>query len=206
VLASADLAILPGQLLSGLTFQSGWVVVRPGWVAFLPSSGRMHLVTVTLLGMLQVHRPGGRSARAYDFATMRARGPDSFDREVWELTTRDGLVIQAATGEVGRYRKGLMFRAGEETTIVCDASPPEPLLAGWRRAQPRFNPRAEAKVYGALTSIPAGIAAIAGVIAYRAGDPDIHWGVGFWVFIAVLPWIAFGVRYYRARRASAPVT
>ncbi|NUO52981.1 MAG: hypothetical protein HOV80_29395 [Polyangiaceae bacterium] len=200
--ASPDLALLPAKLLSGLTFQSGWAVVRPGWVAFLPSSGRRDLVATTLLGMLQVF-PGDRATCAYDFASMRARGPDAFDREVQELATRDGLVIQATHGDVGRFRKGVMFRADEKTSIMCDASPPEPLLIGWRRTQPRFNPRAEAKVFAALTSIPGGIAAIVGVIAYRARDPDIHWGVGFWLVLALLPWIAFGVRYYRAKRSSA---
>ena len=185
----------PARFHSGLSFQPGWVVVRPGWVAFHTTEAPTHLVSGMLWaasGFVRIQL--GKAT--YDFDA-RAQRPD-FDESVVGLAAR---VIRATEGDVVRSPRGLLFRADEQTWIAADKRPPEELLSGWRAGKVRFDVRATARLFAIITAIPFAFGAVGGTIAYIGGadTSELVIGVGFWWSLVVFGWIGFFVAWRRQR-------
>jgi hypothetical protein len=208
---SNDVSWAPATLHSGLSHQPGWIVVRQGWVAFLPSGASTNLIAgVALLAapvpVVRLHL----GVLVYDFAGAAQQGPHAFDQTVLALAHANGRVLNANEGDIVRTRKGkgVMFRADEKTFILCDAVFPEPLLAGWVTRQTPFNARETAKVFAIITSIPLMLGAAGGTIAYFSGESlaMICVGVGFWWSLVVVGWIGYFVAYRRSKRMTVSPT
>ncbi len=183
----------PARFYSGMSFQPGWVVVRPGWVAFLPTEAPTHLVSGMLLaasGFVRILL----GKVTYDFEAMSQR--PGFDETVVGLA---GRVLRADEGDLVRAPRGLMFRADEHTWIACDKRPSEGMLAGWRAGKVRFDVRANARLFGILTAVPFVIGCVGGTVAYLGGadTTEIVVGVGFWWSLVVFAWIGFFVAWRR---------
>ena len=195
-----------GRFQTGIAFQSGWVVVRPGWVAFLPSLPKTTLLAKpsVVLGPRFTRVPLG--ALTYDFASEARQGMHVFDRTILDMASQQGRVVHASRGDYFLWGKRVVFRSDEKSWLVCDAALPDTLVAAWRRAKPQGDPsRGMTKAFALISAIPGSIGAVGGLIAYRSGAPtsEIGFGVGFWWFLVALVWASYFVALRRAKLAAA---
>jgi hypothetical protein len=200
---SDDVAWAPADFHAGLSFRSGWIVVRPDWVAFLPSAPSTHLIGAMVCAVAGFARIE-RGTLAYDFAAVSREGPMVFDQAVLEWASRGGWVLRANEGDLVHLANRAIFRADAKTFILCAARLPAPLVANWRAGRNEFDAKETAKLFAAITAVPAVLGAVGGIVAFLGGESIamIGVGVGFWWSLVLLGWVGYFVAYRRSKRAA----
>lgn len=207
-----DHVVLPAQRLrSATSFQQGIAVVRPHYVAFLPTRGTTNIggeVLKAAVGVTTIYKDG-----KWSFHAAAAQGPDVFDTQVVAAAVEHGLLFQrgdgtervgAMTGQgpkVGGHRLTLMRRGEDQVTLK--AKPGQDLehwLGGWPEGQPLWEGRKLATLFAAITALPALFAVICVAVAIFGDDWTVVFGGCFWGALVVFGWGGFFVAWRRAKK------
>lgn len=201
-----DVAWAPGSASSGMRLHRGWVVLRPGWVAFLPEHPPTHAGVVAARILLRVGHLGGFT---YDLSGALAEGLDVFDRAVLDVATANGQVWQHTDGQVAPWREGHRFLFETKESLISDGAFPRALLSAWPTQAAELDARRAAVAVGVVSLVPTLIGAVSGAIAltHGASTRDLFVGVGSWWLLAASVWVAyFVVRRTWGRRVTARVS
>lgn len=177
------------------TYQAGVVVVRPGWLAFLPA-GPSSVGHPPSPGSLTYEGPSQAWQTLYPLAMWWQQGPQIFDAEVARcaqpapgllVTITDGAIVQEGA-------KPPAFVSTRAPTAVIRASTPLPmqLLAGFRPGILPFDK----KLIATRCAVISILAALLTVFAVRQ-EGIVGAGAAIWV---VLPWAIF---YWRVQKERA---
>src|SRR5690606_37573009 len=116
-----------GQRQQGITLHDGIIVVRPGWVAFLPTKPPMNLAGAMALTVAGGVTLGSREA-TFPVEQWWQYGAEAFDRLVAEnaraqggfvLTPADAEVVESGASAQLRFRPG----PGDPATLVFLGAP-----------------------------------------------------------------------------------
>lgn len=176
-------------------------MLRPGWMAFLPTRASQHLVGESIWAVAGFVTLRGQQA-SYDFPRLWQQGPQAFDHHVAAVARERGLIATPADGEIVVAPRNVLFRASG-VEVLCLERPADALLTGWPRGVARFDAKKTAMLFAAITAIPAVLAAICGIVAAVGDDKSVWWGVPFWGSLVVLGWGGYLAAWLRHRKAAA---
>lgn len=205
--------MLPAQRLDrGARFQEGVAVLRPHYVAFLPTQGTAHLgleLAGALLSPVSVER-----STQWSFAAAAEAGPGAFDQAVIAAATAHGLLFQQGDGTqrtghiegpgpvVAGHRLTLLRRDGLRVTLRAPpGSDLTEYLEHWPEAPPAFEGGQLALLFGMISALPALGAAVALGWAVVHRDLEAALGGVCWGLFAVAVWVAYLALWLRAKRA-----
>ncbi len=188
------------QRVRGLNLQPGLFVLRPGYVAFLPTQPERNLAASMALVGAGFVRVEGDAAR-YDLKGLWLKGPEAFDEAVagWAVQRQTREHVELVLGEEIRGQRALVVRSDADNQLICQlrGADPAALIEGWMLGKPRFDAPQMKKVMGVITFIPALFAVICGLVAYLGDDKMAYLGVPFWGVLVVFGW---GGYFYAKRR------
>lgn len=192
----------PAHLQQGLSWQRGWAVVRPGWVAFLPAGLTRSTASQLVGAMAPRFTRFALGTLDWDLAGLREAGLQAFDAAVHQGAS---LVIHSDAGGLGRWSDRLVFRDAAQTAIVARVNPTPALVSSWRAIEvPPARPGQLTAIFAGLSAIPFLIGAVAGLIAATHGAPraEVWFGVGVWWALAAAVWVGYAVILVKLRRRS----
>ncbi len=192
-----------GRWVDGVTQQQGWVVVRPEWVAFLPTQAAFNLAAGLAGAMVGVHRLEGRPL-GYELSALLAHGEDFFDREVQRSATKVwwsqevGLIV----GPPLKGQAAVSFFLSDAELLTCSLplTTRRGLLSAYRLRLPgRRAARRDIRFMALLSLLPFGLGALGIVLGPVADEPSAVWGAPLcWWPLAILLWVAMAFRWKRA--------
>lgn len=194
---SHDLAWVPASRHSNNgSFQDGWLVARPGWIAFLPTASSKNLV----LGMASVivgHHSVTTQNTMFDFAGLAQQGPAVFDETISRLALSNGIFLRAASEALAKSRFMTAFQVDESTWITSRKQLPESLLMGWSVSRKPQAMWPLARLFLLLSLVPSGLAIAGGFIGRR--ELGTFWNSGFflWASLVAMLWAGYGFVWMR---------
>jgi hypothetical protein len=212
-----------GNRIAGLSKQAGVIVLRPGFVAFLPSEGTQNLVGVLAKGMADtVFRipslPLDWLSRRPDplqlVTHLWTQRPDRFDERIREVARQAGGSVWsrndtsvAVTGKAGRAWRGVIFMHDKaELRGYAPGSPLlERLLDGWQESAPPIA--SDVKGLLVVSVLPL-LLAVALYIGHLSSDDVPYWAPFVGLALAGLLYLVAGFivarhRLSRKRRLRA---
>jgi hypothetical protein len=207
-----DHCMLTAQRLSGVArFQEGVAILRPHYVAFLPTRGTAHLGLALADSLLSPVALSQSTEWSFDAAA----GPGAFDQQVIAAATGHGVLFQQGDGteRVGAIEGPGPVVSGHRLTVlqrgpiqVTLRAPPgadlTPYLAHWPETAPRFEGGKLALIFLMISALPGvvSVAALGWAVVHR--DWEAALGGLCWGLFALAVWVAYGVIWLRARRAG----
>jgi len=189
----------------GVIAQTGIVVVRPGWVAFLPTQAATNMLGSAALVAVGGFRFSQRPT-TYPLEQWWAEGADSFDTRVSEAALAgSGLVLTPSDAQVIPVKRTAHLRfcaaPGKHGTLTfLGRRAPLAMLRAWTHGEAIFDAQQEALATLLVTSFPT-VGAVVCAIGYLGGeDRSMIWGVPGWGVFVVAGWTWFFVRLFKARR------
>ncbi len=192
----------------GANSQRGVVVVRPGWVGFLPTHGSQNLAGGLALTLAGVNTLEGRPEK-YNFEALMAQGEVAFDAQVWAVARSSGGVWQAGIADLAieKSKNGQVSTAWFNGSLdvvraTLPAATPHRLIEGWTLWE---NPPPSAEQLRELAKVVAPVCAVlavpAGALVYGAltEDPWMWLGVVFWLLLPLL-FIGMWIKEWRRYR------
>ena len=192
----------------GVMAQTGMVVVRPGWVAFLPVEAAKNMLGAVALAAVGGVRFSQRPI-TYPLEQWWEEGEDSFDTRVSEAARASGgLVLTPSDAQVIPVKRTahLRFSAapGKHGTLTfLGRRAPLSMLGAWTHAEAIYDAKQDALAALLVSALPAVGMLVCG-IGYFGGaeDRSMIWGVPGWGVFVAAPWTWFFVRLIRSRRGA----
>ncbi len=185
--------------------QTGMVVVRPGWVAFLPTQAATNMLGTAALVAVGGFRFSQR-ATTYPLEQWWAEGEDSFDTRVSEAALASGgLMLTPTDAQVIPVKRTAYLRfasaPGKHGTLTfMGRRAPLAMLRAWTHGEAVFEAQQAALAVLLVTSFPT-VGAVVCAIGYLSGDDrSMIWGVPGWGVFVVAGWTWFFVSLLKARR------
>jgi hypothetical protein len=204
----ADLVLWgDAQRVRGLNLQPGLYVLRPDYVAFLPSQPERNLAASMALVGAGFFRIEGEAAR-YDLKALWLQSPEAFDEAVesWAVQRQTREDVELILGEPIQGQRTLVVRSDADNQLICQlrGADPGPLLEGWAMGKPRFDAPQMKRVLGVITFVPALFAVICGLVAFFGDDKMAYLGVPFWGVLVVLGWGGYFYAKHKHEKTHGP--
>ncbi len=192
--------------------QTGMVVVRPGWVAFLPAEAAKNVLGTLALACVGGFRFSQRPT-TYPLEPWWNEGEDSFDTHVTQAALANGgLMLTPADAQVIPVKRGAHLRfspaPGTHGTLTfLGKRAPLAMLRAWTHAEATYDAKQDALVALVVSAFPA-VGMLVCAIGYFDGarDRSMIWGVPGWGVFVVAAWTWFLMRLVKARRRGRMVT
>jgi hypothetical protein len=192
----------------GLMAQTGMVVVRPGWVAFLPSEAAKNMLGTVALVAIGGFRFSQRPI-TYPLEQWWEEGEDSFDTRVSEAALASGgLVLTPSDAQVIPVKRTAHLRFSPApdthgTLTFLGRRAPLAMLGAWTHAEAIHDAKQDALLALLCSALPA-VGMLVCAIGYFGGaeDRSMIWGVPGWGVFVVAFWAWFFVRLVKSRRGG----
>lgn len=203
-----ELVVRPGNFISGGSSRPGLVVLRPGYVAFLPTAAPTHLVSGLATTMLGLDAVSGAPTH-HDLEGWLSSGDEAFDARVRHQAAQGGFVWHPIDAELlvkpGRTGVGVRWLKSSLDILSTEVpgSTPTSLIAPWslyrRRPMNERDLRRTFRVAMGVTVVLSFPATLVGYLTIVEHNP---WGWLAVAFFLALPALLIG-GWLHARREVA---